>query len=388
MLLRRQRSNLIPEDVLAVCGGYLQLSDVLQSSLVCRSWARVMFSDVIWKGVAKRMFIQLPILKLTPCRKTLATNEQTIRSDLILHKQELLSHKIDLLTQKEVRQHHPYILHGLLTLAWITAVAFIGMLLMITEEKTDFTLNDAFQMLQASYAVMFASLLFNVIACTHWEPQPLAIRIQRHSRLISLSGVSLLIVILFFFITKFFQYNVTSAPEDRYPWVLCFTPILLMLAFWQGIAILAAFPTMIKWVRSPWVPSPIQFHVIITTIFPTGLGLSICSLAHYVETLQRTYLIFASAPFLFGTMSVTATFILDYFRNGHLFSDAMAGFSMACLSAFPIGFMVFEPRGLLLLPLLLFSSAFAISYVNNWVQKGERERTQRAFASKIERRRI
>ena len=263
-MISRRRAGLIPEDVLAVCGKYLQMHDVKRASLVCRSWARVFLSDVIWKDIAKRVFIQLPMLRLTPCRRDMPANDSSVRSSLIIHKQELLSHKLDLLTQKEVQHHHPYILHGLLALAWITAITFLIMLLMITEGRTGLTFNDAFQMLQTSYAVMFTSLLFNVIASTHWEPQPLVIRIQRHSHLISmfyysiivsciisihqikknktkqttaLSGVSLFVVIVFFFITKLFQYNVTSSPEDRYPWVVCFTPILLMLGFWQMVAV-------------------------------------------------------------------------------------------------------------------------------------------------------
>eukprot|EP01059_Diplonema_ambulator_P019543 TRINITY_DN3297_c0_g1_i1.p1 TRINITY_DN3297_c0_g1~~TRINITY_DN3297_c0_g1_i1.p1 ORF type:complete len:405 (+),score=63.98 TRINITY_DN3297_c0_g1_i1:33-1217(+) len=383
MSLRHAAAGDVAEDVIAEIGTYLRLADVRNCCLVSMKWYRAMSSNLVWKEMSRRYFIQLPLLTLSPGveRRKGGPGPAFFRSaarEMFMQKRfELIVHKMDLITQKEVRSQHPYILHALLTMIWFTAVVFVVLLILILEGLCTVTLNQAFNVLHASYAVIIISILFNVIASTHYEPRPLIERMMKHSHLITLTGVSILIIIGFSFITQIFQYNVVSPPDQRMSWVTCFAPILSLLLFWQFIAILAARPQLQAWIKKPYIPSLLQIHVIITTLFPLGFAAAFACLSIYIETRNVYFLIFASMPFLFGTMSVTATFLLDYFAHRKL-NDAIAAFSMANLSAFPIGFMLFEPRGLHLLPLLLFITSYVVSYINQWVKKGERQRSLRS----------
>ena len=104
-----------------------------------------------------------------------------------------------------------------------------------------------------------------------------------------------------------FQYNVTSPQDERLPWVMCFTPALCLLGFWQLLAVcfgfvclfdccarmqsftrrttqgLAARPSLLRWLRRPRVPTLVQLHAVLTTVFPSGLMLAITSFGTYIE---------------------------------------------------------------------------------------------------------
>ncbi|KAJ9446942.1 hypothetical protein DIPPA_34269 [Diplonema papillatum] len=376
-------------DLLNEACEYLCMRDVLNCLLVCKQWYCTFQADQIWTTLARRHFPCLPLLRLTQGveRRHKAKGPQplssfydkTLRAEYMRRRFERVVYKLDLRMQQEVRLIHPYVLHALLTIMWSTSVVFIAMLLCILEDFCPATMDQAFGVLHTAYIALFLSLLFNVIAVTHYEPSDFFTRVMKHQQLISTTGASLFVVIVFFFVTRIFQYNVTSTPEDRMPWILCFLPLLSMLAFWQLLAALAARPTLLSWLHKPYMPSLIEVHVILTNVFPSFLAIAVSSLAHYIETGLVRYLVFASLPFLFGTMSVTATFALDYLSSGKI-GDAVASFSMANLSLFPIGFMIFQPRGFHLIPLLLFTCSFVVSYVRQWVKKHEKSRILRKNA--------
>eukprot|EP01063_Lacrimia_lanifica_P034929 TRINITY_DN6558_c1_g1_i1.p3 TRINITY_DN6558_c1_g1~~TRINITY_DN6558_c1_g1_i1.p3 ORF type:complete len:423 (+),score=128.52 TRINITY_DN6558_c1_g1_i1:83-1351(+) len=414
-------ADLLPEDVLRHLSLCMSLADVREAVLVCRAWAAAFCSDAVWVPIARRYFPQLPLLSLAPPvrwrhgeRIRIKTKQKraasagghstctafvtppppkpafpgAVRESFIEKRCELHLHHSDLQTQLEVRSQQPYILHAILSIAWVATIIFMVQVIAVTEELTDaIDITHAFATLNAAFSLIIISIIFNVTVSAHFVPVPLLERFKRHSQLISITAICTVCVLALWAIVQMFRHNVTSEADARLPYVVCFSPVLGMIVFWQCLAILAARPVIMRWLRRPGLLSSKQIFACITTCFPGALAFSMWSLSQFLESggTATRYIVAASAVPLWGTTTVTCTFTADYLWHTRKKADLIAAVSMASLSAFLMGFVVFEPRGFLILPLLLFFICFTISYVRQWLKRGNRLRDLRAMGSRVAR---
>eukprot|EP01062_Namystynia_karyoxenos_P008734 TRINITY_DN13078_c0_g1_i1.p1 TRINITY_DN13078_c0_g1~~TRINITY_DN13078_c0_g1_i1.p1 ORF type:complete len:499 (+),score=75.39 TRINITY_DN13078_c0_g1_i1:103-1599(+) len=406
----------LPRELIARCIEFLagSVRDVQNAGAVCRLWHNAAGHDLIWLQLTRRRFWVLPLLELAeeaPRQAVLqhlallpAAARGAARMLLRLlrisfagaatgafsgqrrelyqrHRAAIRDHQIRLSMQREVRDHTPYVLHVLLVAGWAGAWVFVCLLIVVQEglwfESAPVRYEHAFGVLYAVFGFIFLTVLINVVAMSHYEPQPLVGRVAKHSRTIGLTTLMMAAVILVTAVTRFIHINALLPPEDRSPWIFCLSPGIAVLAGWQLLVVGPAMQPLCQWARCPGLPSAAQVHGVLVNAYPLYCLLSLVALALYLDGAGRRYLIAASMPWLLGTVLLTVTFGIDYCQRGEL-TDGVCSASLASLSAFPVGYILWaEPRGFHLTPLLCFLTLHAFSYGESWRRKARRDRLLR-----------
>jgi len=407
---RRSRAERLPLDLLGRCLTFLidTHQDVMYFGLVCRRWLTASYRNEVWLELARRRFCALPILELaedasshslimrtagTPVThrcmdlwarlslflKIRRWEDNPCRQSYLRNRIALKAYQRGLVTQREVKDTTPYVLHLLLVASWAAAWVFV-LLLILIQEGVQFAgsplgYGHAFGVLYVVYAFIFLTFMMNVIAQIHFEPMSFSERVVKHRNIIGLSVFSLLSTIFISIVTWLIHGNIVSSPSERIPWVVCFSPGILILGGWQVLA-LASTARAARQVISQ--PGRDQLHALLVTAYPMHSAFALAALSVYLDGGQRVYLAAASIPYLVGTVLLTVTFGIDFLNGNNQIADGLSCLSLASLSCLPIGYLLAEePRGLLLTPVLISLTCHAYPYVSSWRAKLARDRQLR-----------
>eukprot|EP01065_Artemidia_motanka_P003219 TRINITY_DN11533_c0_g1_i1.p2 TRINITY_DN11533_c0_g1~~TRINITY_DN11533_c0_g1_i1.p2 ORF type:complete len:434 (+),score=107.04 TRINITY_DN11533_c0_g1_i1:54-1355(+) len=386
----------LPDDVLTLCLSFLASArDIRVASSVSRRWHAAGGSDLVWAELAKRHFCVLPVLELgeswaplpvlarvraavTP--SAAAEEASPIREQFSKHRSAQAAWRVSLLTQREVRGHVPYALHGLLVLSWLTAWVFILSVVLVQERVVEgLTYDHSFQFLYLAFGAIVVSLIVNVVAVSHFEPIPLAQRLRKHMSTIAHTALSFVLLFIASAVTRLVHSNVMRPVAERSSWIVALSPVICVAALWQVVSLPAGAVALRDWLRQPSLLTAV--HSTVTALYPSLWAGSAGLLSVYLDGGPKWCLALATFPYMLGCITLTITFALDWWRGGRA-HDLICGLSLVSLCAFPVLAVSAPHRGLHLVPLLVFLSLLAASYVSQWRKLFVRGRALRAVHSR------
>jgi hypothetical protein len=396
------------------------LGPIVTLSLVCRRWRDLLRHDHVWSYVARHYLVAFPLLRqLFPPRPT---SPSAVTQDLrfpmdggrVMHRRlasgelrrptrhAVMSSRTQVRKYLEQREHahrvaerRRYVLHLFVSFALLcvtlSLVCFIVPWEMepAPEECTSvttsdilvsavlgrsprcsfagtirnsFTVANGFKFLWATFALVVAAIIANIVMQAHFEPRPLVQRLERHRDLIVASvGVLSAALIAGALPLALFQIWTGQEPRERGSvWRLA-APTCAAGVIWQ-IHVLARFRRQIAAVlaRRQAVHLRDAYDACANST-PLFFSVSLLAGCAYHETgSQWAVAVGCLVPFV-ACVVLSALFLVD-FVSGAKLMDGLASLSLAVAAGTPGMALCGVIRGATLLPLALASAAFYVGH--------------------------
>ncbi|KPI84790.1 hypothetical protein ABL78_6173 [Leptomonas seymouri] len=403
-------------DVIRDDGDDFHLIGVFSS--VCRQWHELCQHPVLWEYVAKRICVVYPlVVRLHGTAPYDAASQELVNRMRLLGAEEQCVVQFDPLqplpapsryllckTMQKVRhyrerqQYYNYVqsrrsvvLHFFLS-GTLLSVSLAITTAMCVSEGYDLwgicTTTTVFSLLWLAYTCIMAIIVANVVMQTHFEPQPLLLRLRRNKLLIAASAVTMMLGICDVIIpTLLVQINL--AREQRFSWLWCGTTVILSFCLWQLYALIYIMPAAKEQLHYQMTNVNVRegFQFVMLNI-PNGFpflfaAASFCAL-QYVQYGHRIYILLGGVPIIVSLGVLTLVFLLDFYSLRRL-KDLAIGMCLFLAMLFPISLLTHEFRGLSLLPLAAASFGLFCAHARYVVSKAIHElmrtiRTERSVA--------
>ncbi|CAJ1988664.1 F-box domain/F-box-like [Leishmania donovani] len=364
-------------------------------SCVCRSWYQLCQHPVLWEYVAKRICVVYPlVVRLHGAAPYDALSQEIVNRMRLLESEEQCILQYDPLeplpapsraalrkTMEKVRryresqQYYKYVqrrrrvvLHFFLSVT-LFSVALAITTAMCVSEGFDMgglcNTTIVFGLLWMAYLCIVAIIVSNVVMQAHFEPLPLLLRLRRNKLLIFASAVTILLGICDVIIpTLLIQINLGR--KERFSWLWCGITVILSFCLWQLYTLMYIMPAARQQLRYQMTHVNVRegFQFVVLNI-PNGFpflfaAASFCAL-QYVQYGYRIYILLGGVPVIVSLGVLALVFLLDFYSL-HRFKDLAMGICFFLAMLFPISLLVWEFRGLCLLPLA--AAAFGIFFAH------------------------
>ncbi|KAG5505820.1 hypothetical protein JKF63_05156 [Porcisia hertigi] len=360
-------------------------------SCVCQDWYRLCQHPVLWEYVAKRICVVYPLVARlngrapydAECQKIvnrirhLGAKEQCIVQYDPLQPLPAPSRAVLRKTMEKVRryresqQYYNYVqrqrnvvLHIFLSLTLFSVALAITIAMCVSEgfEVGGLcTTTTVFRLLWMTYLCIVAIIVSNVVMQAHFEPLPLLLRLRRNKLLIVASAVTITLGICDIIIpTLLIQINLGR--EERFSWLWCGITVILSFCIWQLYTLIYIMPAARQHLQCQMTNVNVRegFQFVVLNI-PNGFpflfaAASFCTL-QYVQYGYRIYLLLGGVPVIVSLAVLVLVFLLDFYSLRR-FQDLVMGTCLFLAMLFPASLLVWEFRGLSLLPLA--AAAFGI----------------------------
>ncbi|KAG5502520.1 hypothetical protein JIQ42_05401 [Leishmania sp. Namibia] len=364
-------------------------------SCVCRSWCQLCQHTVLWEYVAKRICVVYPlVVRLHSSAAYDATSRGMVNRVCLLEAEEQRIAQHDSLqplpapsratlrqTMEKVRryresqQYYKYVqrrrhvvLHFFLSITLFSVALAITMAMCVSEgfDLGGFcTTTIVFGLLWVAYLCIVAIIVSNVVMQAHFEPLPLLMRLRRNKLLIAASAVTIMLGICDVIIpTLLIQINL--ARKERFSWLWCGITVILSFCLWQLYTLIYIMPAARQQLRYQMANVNVRagFQFVVLNI-PNGFpflfaAASFCTL-QYVQYGYRIYILLGGVPVIVSLGVLALVFLLDFYSL-HRFKDLTMGTCLFLAMLFPISLLVWEFRGLSLLPLV--AAAFGVFFAH------------------------
>ncbi|CAG9573613.1 conserved hypothetical protein [Leishmania major strain Friedlin] len=364
-------------------------------SSVCRSWYQLCQHPVLWEYVAKRICVVYPlVVRLHGAAPYDAVSQEIVNRMRLLESEEQCIVQYDPLeplpapsraalhkTMEKVRryresqQYYKYVqrrrrvvLHFFLSVTLFSVALAITTAMCVSEGLDTGGLCNTtivFGLLWMAYLCIVAIIVSNVVMQAHFEPLPLLLRLRRNKLLIFASAVTILLGICDIIIpTLLIQINLGR--KERFSWLWCGITVILSFCLWQLYALMHIIPAARQQLRYQMTHVNVRegFRFVVLNI-PNGFpflfaAASFCAL-QYVQYGYRIYLLLGGVPVIVSLGVLALVFLLDFYSL-HRFKDLAMGICFFLAMLFPISLLVWEFRGLCLLPLA--AAAFGIFFAH------------------------
>ncbi|KAK7196740.1 F-box-like/F-box domain containing protein [Novymonas esmeraldas] len=385
-------------------------------SRVCRDWHRLCQHPVLWEYVAKRICVVYPLVvrlhgtapydagsrELVHRMRLLGAEEQCIvqydplqplpapsRLALCRTMQTVRRYRESQQYYKYVQRRRSVVLHFFLSVT-LFAVALAITTAMCVAEGVDVwglcTTSTVFRLLWLAYLCIVAIIVSNVVMQAHFEPQPLLLRLRRNKLLIAASAVTIILGICDIIIpTLLIQINL--ARTERFSWLWCGITVILSFCLWQLYALVYIMPAARQQLRHQMTNVNVRegFQFVVLNI-PNGFpclfaAASFCAL-QYVQYGYRIYILLGGVPAVVSLGVLALVFLLDFYAL-HRVKDLAMGTCLFLAMLFPISLLLWEFRGLSLLPLAIAAFGMFVAHARYVVGSAVHElmRTIRAERS-------
>ncbi|GET88434.1 hypothetical protein, conserved [Leishmania tarentolae] len=364
-------------------------------SSVSRSWHQLCQHPVLWEYVAKRICVVYPlVVRLHGAAPYDAVSQEIVNRMRLLESKEQCIVQYDPLqplpapsraalckTMEKVRRYREsqqyykcvqrrrhVVLHSFLS-ATLFSVAFAITTAMCVSEGLDIgglcNTSVVFGFLWIAYLCIVAIIVSNVVMQAHFEPLPLVLRLRRNKLLIVASAVTILLGICDVIIpTLLIQINLGR--EERFSWLWCGITVILSFCLWQLYTLMYIMPAARQHLRYQMAHVNVRegFQFVVLNI-PNGFpflfaAASFCAL-QYVQYGYRIYILLGGVPVIVSLGVLALVFLLDFYSLRR-FKDLVIGTCLLLAMLFPISLLIWEFRGLCLLPLA--AAAFGIFFAH------------------------
>lgn len=353
-------------------------------SSVCRQWYELCQHPVLWEYVAKRICVVYPLVvrlhgtapydaasqALVNRMRLLDAEEQCIvqydplqplpaPSRLVLRKtmEKVKRYRESQQYYNYVQSRRSVVLHFFLSVTLLSVSLAITTAMCVSEGYNVLglcTTTTVFSLLWLAYTCIVAIIVANVVMQAHFEPQPLLLRLRRNKLLIAASAVTIMLGICDIIIpTLLVQINL--AREQRFSWLWCGTTVILSFCLWQLYALIYIMPAAKEQLQYQMTNVNVRegFQFVMLNI-PNGFpflfaAASFCAL-QYVQYGYRIYILLGGVPVIVSLGVLTLVFLLDFYSLRR-FKDLAIGMCLFLAMLFPISLLMYEFRGLSLLPL-------------------------------------
>ncbi|KPA78373.1 hypothetical protein ABB37_06492 [Leptomonas pyrrhocoris] len=385
-------------------------------SSVSRQWYELCQHPVLWEYVAKRVCVVYPLVVRLHCTapydaasqelvnrmRLLGAEEQCVvqydplqplpaPSRLVLHKtiEKVRRYRESQQYYNYVQSRRSVVLHFFLSVTLLSVSMAITTAMCVSEGYDVWglcTTTTVFSLLWLAYTCIVAIIVSNVVMQTHFEPQPLLLRLRRNKLLIAASAVTIMLGICDVIIpTLLVQINL--ARERRFSWLWCGTTVILSFCLWQLYALIYIMPAAKEQLQYQMTSVNVRegFQFVMLNI-PNGFpflfaAASFCAL-QYVQYGHRIYILLGGVPVVVSLGVLTLVFLLDFYSLRRI-KDLAIGLCLFLAMLFPISLLTSEFRGLSLLPLAAASFGVFCAHARYVVSKAIHElmRTIRAERS-------
>ncbi|CAD2221088.1 hypothetical protein AGDE_10570 [Angomonas deanei] len=363
-------------------------------SSVCRHWYSICNHPTLWDFAAKRMFVIYPfVMRLRTAPWDPASQEfidrmrslgavgedddvycdpmkpmpSPSRYTLTRAVEKVKRYRARNKYYRYVQRRRSLVLHIFLSITLLFLSTAILTALLATEgyKSKWINRNSVFYQLYVCYTSIASIIISNVVMQAHFEPQPLLLRLKKNRMLIIVTAVSILLGVCDIIVpTILLQINLNR--ERRFSWMWCGVTVILSFVLWQVYVLMCLIPEAKQQIRQQKVsfsPSKgIQFVILnIPNGFPLLFAISsICGL-NYMEYQSRFFILISCFPAAVTLGVLSLVCFLDYSAVGRS-KDLVIGVCLSTAMLFPISLMLYNFRGLSLLPLALSSFLFLAAH--------------------------
>ncbi|EPY29662.1 hypothetical protein STCU_03812 [Strigomonas culicis] len=302
---------------------------IVTFSTVCRHWYRVTSHPLLWEYVAKRKFVVYPLvmrLRMIPwdaySQEIMDRMQALGATDQHMHQPDFaqtlppptrytMRKAIEKVKrQKERNQYYKYVqrqrsfvLHLFLSLTLLFLSLSILVAMLAAEEfqfKGILCKDTVFGLLYMCYLCVAAMIVSNVVIHTHFEPQPLLLRLRKNRLLITASTISMVLG-LCDVVGPTVLIHINLSLRTRFSWVWCGLPIILSFLIWQCYAITYIVPEAKQQLRqqmSVFSPREVLWFVVmnIPNMFPILFAIAALCGLHYVQYGGRVFVLLSCVP--------------------------------------------------------------------------------------------
>jgi hypothetical protein len=232
------------------------------------------------------------------------------------------------------------------------------------------TVENGFNFLWATFVLVLASIIANIVMKAHFEPQPLFQRIHRHAELITASAGVVAAALMAggapLFLLQRFCLATAEERAQINPWLVPLPAVVAMLV-WQ-VSVVVQFRRSLR----RWWAGAIRLNVRRTyeaaaNSTPLYLGISMVSAVVYWET-QATAALVAGSLIPLVACAVLGTLFLVDFLSGAKGMDGLASASLYLAMATPIMVMAGVLRGLTMVPVAVAAGLFFAGHAQSLMQ--------------------
>lgn len=369
------------------------LHPIATVSRVCRRFFELVQDDFVWSHVARNYFVAYPLLRsfmspvgprpstpVTPVaavpplpdggvvyRGRVGSSDArrlpTMRS-VLKGRREVAQYLSQREHMQRVAERRRYVLHVFLSFTllcvFLSLTCFTFALEGVGPADT-FSLSNGFNFMWASFVLVYATIVTNIVMQAHFDPHPIFVRIHRHFGLIAQSVAMLAgMLVTVALPLGMVQHNTVGA--GRWTTAECVLPPCIGALAWQ-LRIIAWFRTDIaRWWRQGGRLGFSSLYHAAANSTPLYLAVTLGSVAAYIETGAYGFVALAAVLPFVSLVTLAVIFSVDFATRG----NAMDGLASVCLfgsSACPLLFIVGIQRGYTLFPVAMAALLFFAAHL-------------------------